>query len=108
MKQFLFLLISSLFLISCSNRFDPVYVEGGPLAGGWWLITLIFGILLPGWLIYQGKGHAKKGKSWVDEKGKRHYDNIPQPWYTSSYSIMGLVCAAIIWVITIARIASWS
>jgi len=77
------------------------------LSEGWWLIPLLFGIIIPGFLIAQGAARAARGKHWIDENGYSKKDPTPQPWYSHGLSKMGIVLFVIILIVTIARISSW-
>jgi divalent metal cation (Fe/Co/Zn/Cd) transporter len=87
-------------------------LNDGPLAQGWWIIPVLFGLVIPAWLIYNGYQKAQRGTyQTVDDptpanpkRVKRIYDKTPQPWYKHSLSIMGLVLFFLIVVLTVLRI----
>lgn len=99
-----------------SSSAAPTYVspDGGALGQGWWLIPVIFGLLLPAWLIYNGYKYAQMGTYKTVDKmvnGRltkvREYDNKPRPWYSHGLSIGGIIVFVIVLVITIARLTSF-
>lgn len=110
MKRFFFLLICSFFLFACGEQANDVVPvkEGGALAGGWWLIYVIFGVILPAGLIIQGWYRAKKGTHYYDETGKAHFDPTPQPWYKHISSQGGIGLAIAFLIILIFRLLTYN
>ena len=118
MKALIVLASIAIVLASCvdGSSAAPTYVspDGGALGQGWWLIPVIFGLLLPAWLIYNGYKYAQMGTYKAVDKmvnGRltkvREYDNKPKPWYTHGLSKMGIALFVFMLIVTIARLTSF-
>lgn len=87
----------------------------GPLSEGWWLIPVLFGIVLPAILIYNGYTKAQKGtfqRVPDPQPGNPNATRLvrntdPQPWHKHNLSRMGLVLAGIILIITAIRLITF-
>lgn len=103
-----FLLSVVLFFAACGKHVNDQVSQGdSPLGAGWFLIWVLFGALLPGFLIWQGKEKAKSGTYYYDESGKYHHDKTPQPWYKHGLSIAGVALAVITLIAVVIRVVTW-